>query len=318
MLGKFDKGHIRLPTHSQTEQVLSPCRTWCSSFLASQPQTLLISSLSCIIFHCCQQQELFLPFESSSVSLSVAKSKIQEPGVKAPCDTHTSLISSPLAFYHISLTTDATCNNSFVLFFCPHLSLLFQGISFTWKNFLTLYVVAFLKNSLISDHPLIFRPLLLFLFLHKKERGTPGGKQPSFVKLKPFFVQLFPVSLGLCSVRLQVYLNRSGLVWFCGKIWPGVWISSLGNSPINLLRSNSQHLRAPSRSQTHTELADTNCQHTVFAPHHYSLLLSIEKEQNRVNKRTIDRLGTCRPLCRQWTYSSWEEAAKVWPQSSRD
>lgn len=58
--------------------------TWCPSLLPCWPQTLLRPSSSCVISHCCQYQDLILPFEAFSVSLTIAKFKIQGLAVKAP------------------------------------------------------------------------------------------------------------------------------------------------------------------------------------------------------------------------------------------
>ena len=132
--------------------------------------------------------------------------------LKPPCDTHTNLISSPLAFHHFSLITGANCNDSFMLFFCPHLSPLLQWISFMWKNFLTLYIVISWKNSLISDHLLVCRHLLFFPFMHEKERETPGGKQLSFVKA--FFCCFFFFRWVWICVVLGCKFIWPGLGWF--------------------------------------------------------------------------------------------------------
>lgn len=48
-------------------------------------------------------------------------------------------------------------------------------------------------------------------------------------------------------------------------------------------------------SQTQPEPADTACWHTALPQHHYSLLLSTEREHNRVNKRTVDDLAHAIP-----------------------
>lgn len=99
------------------------------------------------------------------------------------------------------------------------------------------------------------------VFLPAREgKGTPGGKPPSFVKLKPFLL-FFSGESGVFAV-LGCKFIWPGLVLFglvSWQIWPGVCTSFPGNSSINLLRSNSQNPHAPSPSQIQTEPADITC-----------------------------------------------------------
>lgn len=90
------------------------------------------------------------------------------------------------------------------------------------KNFLILYTVIFLKNSLISDYPLICRHLLLFLFLHKKTMGAVGGKLIILLIKALFYSEFVFVQTYLqvyligriLVIYLQIYLIRNSLVWF--------------------------------------------------------------------------------------------------------
>lgn len=155
---------------------------------------LLHPSLSCIISLCCQYSVLILSFEAFSVSLTIAKFKIQGLAVKDPCDTHSSLIFFLLLpqkrFHHVILLSSP-------------LILITVNFLHMEKKFLILYIVIFLKNSFISDYPLICRHLLLFLSLHKKATEAPGGKQVLLLIKALFYSEYVFV-----QIYLQVYLIR--------------------------------------------------------------------------------------------------------------